>query len=91
MADSLDQRLSPEQLRTVTLARDKGASGWLNVLPLEDIGYVLNKEEFRDALGLRYISPFQIFQINVRVKRALTLLMRWSVKSVASFMPVMTT
>ena len=31
MADSLDQRLSPEQLRTVTLARDKGASGWLKV------------------------------------------------------------
>ena len=54
MADSLDQRLSPEQLRTVTLARDKGASGWLNVLPLEDEGYVLNKEEFRDALALRY-------------------------------------
>ena len=54
MADSLDQRLSPEQLRTVTLARDKGASGWLNVLPLEDEGNVLNKEEFRDALALRY-------------------------------------
>ena len=54
IADSLDQRLSPEQLRTVTLAHDKGASGWLNVLPLEDEGYVLNKEEFRDALALRY-------------------------------------
>ena len=54
MADSLDQRLSPEQLRTVTLAHDKGASGWLNVLPLEDEGYVLNKEEFRNALALRY-------------------------------------
>ena len=53
-ADSLDQRPSPEQLRTVTLARDKGASGWHNVLPLEDEGYVLNKEEFRDALALRY-------------------------------------
>ena len=53
-ADSLDQRLSPEQLRTVTLARDKSASGWLNMLPLEDEGYVLNKEEFRDALALRY-------------------------------------
>ena len=54
MADSLDQRLSPEQLRTVTLARDKGASGWLDVLPLEDEGYVPNKKEFRDALALRY-------------------------------------
>ena len=54
MADSLDQRLSPEQLRTATLARDKGESGWLNILQLEDEGYVLNKEEFRDALALRY-------------------------------------
>ena len=54
MADSLDQSLFPEQLRTVTLARDKGASSWLNVLPLEDEGFVLSKEEFRDALALRY-------------------------------------
>ena len=54
MVDSLDQRLSPEQLRTFTLARDKDASGWLNVLPLEDEGYVLSKEEFRNALDLRY-------------------------------------
>ena len=46
MADSLDQRL--------TTSRYKGASGLLNVLPLEDEGYVLNKEEFRDALALRY-------------------------------------
>ena len=27
----------------------KGASGWLNVLLLEDDGFYLNKEEFRDV------------------------------------------
>ena len=53
-ADTLDQRLPQEQLRTISLARDKGASCWLNVLRLEGEGYVLNKEEFRDALAMRY-------------------------------------
>ena len=39
---------------TLSRARDKGASNWLTVIPLEDEGYVLNKEEFRDAICLRY-------------------------------------
>ena len=36
----------------LSLARDIGTSGWLNVLPLEDEGYVLNKDEFRDTTYL---------------------------------------
>ena len=52
--NTLDQRLPQEQLRTISLARDNGASCWLNVLPLEDEGYFLSKEEFRDALAMRY-------------------------------------
>ena len=36
------------------LASEKGASGWLSVLPLADQGFTLNKGEFRDALALRY-------------------------------------
>ena len=51
---SVDIQLSQEQLRTISLARDKGASGWLNVLPLQEEGFCMNKEEFRDALALRY-------------------------------------
>ena len=51
---SLYQHLSHTQFRTVSLVCNKGASGWLNVLPLEDEGFSLNKEEFRDALALRY-------------------------------------
>ena len=35
-------------------AQDKGASSWLTALPLEEMGFTLNKEEFRDALRLRY-------------------------------------
>ena len=32
----------------VNRARDKEASSWLNAIPLEDEGLVLNKQEFRD-------------------------------------------
>ena len=51
--EGVDQRLSQDQLRTISLARDKGAYGCLNVLPLEEEGYVLNKEEFCEALALK--------------------------------------
>ena len=34
-------------------ARDKGASSWLNAMPIGELDFQLNKEEFRDALRLR--------------------------------------
>ena len=40
-------------------ARDKGASSWLNAIPLKDKGFDLNKEEFRDSLRLRYNLPLK--------------------------------
>lgn len=36
------------------LARERGASSWLSVLPLSDQGFHLHKGEFTDALCLRY-------------------------------------
>ena len=36
------------------LASEKGASTWLTSLPLKSLGYILNKQEFNDALALRY-------------------------------------
>ena len=36
------------------LAREKGAGSWLTALPIQALGYVLNKQEFRDSLCLRY-------------------------------------
>ncbi len=44
---------------TISLAKDKGASNWLVVLPLEEEGFALNNEEFWDALYLRYDFPLQ--------------------------------
>ena len=52
--ESVDKDLQPTTLSFVKQARDKGASAWLNALPIEDMNFVLNKEEFRDALRMRY-------------------------------------
>ena len=54
LAESVYDRLSPQLKRFVDLAREKGTSSWLSVLPLDDHGFSLHKGEFRDALCLRY-------------------------------------
>ena len=40
--------------RALKLAQEKGAGSWLTALPVQSLGFVLNKEEFRDSLCLRY-------------------------------------
>ena len=39
------------------LASEKGASIWLPTLPLNELGFRLNKQQFIDALCLRYNLP----------------------------------
>ena len=51
---AIDATLSPDLLRSTMKARDKGASSWLNAVPLEEQGLTLNKQQFRDSLRLRY-------------------------------------
>ena len=53
-ANELDSVLSTDQKRKIALAKEKGSSSWLTVLPIEEHGFFLNKGEFRDALHLRY-------------------------------------
>ena len=55
--DSIDSSLSPDLLGLVNQSRDKGASSWLNAIPLADQGLAVNKQEFRDSLRLRYDLP----------------------------------
>ncbi|CAH3116593.1 unnamed protein product [Porites lobata] len=43
--DSIDSSLSPGPLRLVNQSRDKGASSWLNAMPVTDKGLALNKQE----------------------------------------------
>ena len=49
--------LPNETIRVLDLAAEKGASTWLTVLPLKNMGFDLSKREFRDALRLRYNWP----------------------------------
>ena len=53
-ADSVQNHLTLGLKRSVELAKEKGASSWLSVLPLEEHGFYLHKGEFRDAVCLRY-------------------------------------
>ena len=55
--EEIDASLSPDLLRSIEQARDKGASSWLNAIPLKEQGLALNKQEFRDSLRLRYNLP----------------------------------
>ena len=53
-ADAMMQTIDKPLQRVMTLAREKGASHWLNTLPLEEHSFNLHKEGFRDAICLRY-------------------------------------
>ena len=43
--------------RVLELAQDKGAGAWLTALPIQSLGYTLNKQEFSDSVCLRYGWP----------------------------------
>ena len=43
----------------INQACDKGASSWLNAIPIEQQGLDLNKEEFRNATRLHYNLPLK--------------------------------
>ena len=45
--------------RALDLVTEKGSTAWLTVLPLQDLGFNLNKGEFRDAVTLRYDWPVE--------------------------------
>ena len=40
--------------RCLDFSKEKGSGAWLTALPLQDHGFCLNKQEFRDAVCLRY-------------------------------------
>lgn len=50
-------QFSEMQQKFLVLAREKGSYAWLSALPLKHLGFVLNKEGFRDAIRLRYNWP----------------------------------
>ena len=70
--ESIDSSLPSDLLRSVNQSRDKNASSWLTAVPLFDQGLVLNKQEFRDSLRLRYNMPLSdLGQASVFVVRSI--------------------
>ena len=53
-SEDVAAKLNPPLQRSMSLAKDKGGSSWLSVLPIEEHGFTLNKGEFRDAICMRY-------------------------------------
>ena len=47
-------QVSDDLKRSLEFASEKGAGTWLSALPIQSLGYVLNKQEFRDSICLRY-------------------------------------
>ena len=52
--NSIYEAVGDELKRSLDLASEKGSSIWLNTLPIKKLGYALNKQEFQDAIALRY-------------------------------------
>ena len=54
LQEILTQLGSSDKAKALEAAREKGASNWLNALPLRTQGYALDKQSFRDAIFTRY-------------------------------------
>ena len=52
--NDIKNSLTLKTQRAVKLASEKSASNLLTIMPIEEMGFTLNKGEFRDALKLRY-------------------------------------
>ena len=50
ICDVIDEKMQ----RILALAQEKGSGTWLTAIPIQSLGYTLNKQEFRDSVCLRY-------------------------------------
>ena len=51
---SLYTAATVQEKKALEMSREKGSYSWLSALPLQEIGYTLNKIEFQDALSLQF-------------------------------------
>ena len=54
LSDQIKAEVPEHIQRLLILSSEKGASTWLSSLPLRDYGFRLNKQQFEDAICLRY-------------------------------------
>ena len=59
MLNDLMNRFPPDKTRKIIAAQETGASNWLTALPIRSKGFSLNKQEFIDAVALRYDWPVE--------------------------------
>ena len=52
--EKVKSKLDQEKQKLLEASMEKGASNWLSCLPIAEYGFNLNKQEFRDAIKLRY-------------------------------------
>ena len=54
MASEIRDRLPDRLQRCTDLAKEKGASSWLEAIPIREQGFYLSRTEFRNAVALRF-------------------------------------
>ena len=57
--DRITLNLPPNMARKIHTAQEAGSSNWLTSLPIRAKGFSLNKQEFVDAVALRYGWPVE--------------------------------
>ena len=50
----INDKSSSKMKRIQCLLQEKGAGAWLTTRPIKSLGFALNKQEFKDAICLRY-------------------------------------
>ena len=51
------ENMSKDQIRTNDILQQPGRNSWLSIIPVEEFNCNLNKQQFLDAVGLRYQPP----------------------------------
>ena len=59
LLDRIKETVSESTFKLLQLSSEKGASIWLTSLPLRKFGFRLNKQQFQDAICLRYNLPLK--------------------------------
>ena len=54
LLSQIKDNVSESMYKLIELSSEKGASSWLTSLPLKEYGFCLNKQEFMDAIAMRY-------------------------------------
>ena len=54
LLEAVSDELDEKGKRLLSCAKEKGDSSWLSALPIRKFGYSINKQEFKDAVNLRY-------------------------------------